>query len=529
MGGSLRGLARNPMRMNQDAILEHLVAPHAYPHATEDIRCIETHISWVFLTGPFAYKIKKAVKLPYLDFSTLDRRKQACRDELALNSRLAPDLYHEVVAIGGDAAAIRIGGTPALEYAVKMTQFPDGAIADELIEKDALSAAELSRFAEDIAAFHLDLPPDRAESPGDRILDNLTELESDVSDNDRPALEEIRNWIRSTIAQLATTFADRDASGRIRECHGDLHLSNVVRIDDRLIAFDCLEFSKSLRTIDLLDEVAFLFMDLVAYRRSDLAFVFLNAWLTVTGDYPGLRLLRLYAVHRALVRAKVEIAGARTSDQGESVRAGRYLKTALSITCPPRPYCLITMGLSGSGKSTIAAQLIGALGAVVLRSDIERKRLHGYGPAEDSGSGVGSGIYRPESTEKTYRHLLSMADAVLESGISVVIDGSFLKRRFRDSFHDGATKRNASFAILHCNAPTATLRQRIIERSRQRQDASEANLAVLENQLKTADAIDDAESAFVISLGTDSSIDTDELVSTIRSRSDQVSLSSTST
>ena len=517
MAESLRGLTLNPMHEDQDAVLESLCSKEAYPHAAHDIRTIETHISWVYLTGPFAYKIKKAVKLPYLDFSTLERRERACRDELSLNLRLAPELYQEVVTIGGDDSHLRVGGTPAIEFAVKISQFPDGAIADQLVQDDALNPPAFSALAEAIAAFHQTLTPALADAPGNRILSNLAELDSALTSEQRIPLQGIREWLNAELNRLSHVFAGRNATGHIRECHGDLHLGNIVRIDGRLIAFDCLEFSLALRTIDVVDEVAFLFMDLMAHGRSDLAFTFLSSYLELTGDYTGLRLLRIYAVHRALVRAKVEVSTLHQAEQATTNDgASRYLNAALALSRMLRPLCLITCGLSGSGKSTIASQLVASLGAVHLRSDTERKRLRGLKPTARTNSDVEQGIYNPDTTDETYRHLASCAESALAGGVTVIIDASFIDRRYRDLFRAMAARLDAGFIILSCEAPTELLRTRIAERYRQQSDASEANLDVLEHQLRTADAFGDDESASVFAIRTAEAVDTDRLAREVR-------------
>lgn len=507
------------MELDQDDVLEQLCEASAYPHRAETIRRIETHISFVYLTGDFAYKVKKAVKLPFLDFSTLDDRERACRDELTLNRRLAPALYHDVVGIGGDPKSVCVGGTPAIEFAVKITQFPEGAIADELIEEEALSTADFSDFAEHIAAFHQSLAPSDVQSAGERILKNLSEFESTTKNsNRRRQLEDIGAWIRSSVERLGDHFTERNLSGRIRECHGDLHLSNIVRIDEKLIAFDCLEFSLDLRTIDVIDEVAFLFMDLLAYGRSDLAFAWLNQYLTATGDYDGLRLLRLYATHRALVRAKV-------LPREES---RRYIDTASTLTQKRVPLCVITHGFSGSGKTTVARSLASLLKAVHLRSDIERKRRNDLQPTERSNAGIDQGIYSADSTEATYRSLGESAEASLDGGIDIIVDASFLNRRERDRFRFLARKLGSRFVILSLQAERDVLRDRITERNQQNNDASDADLAVLEHQLATADAFGADENRFIVTVATEEDHAGNQLADAIRARSIQESLSSTS-
>lgn len=513
------------MRQDQTAVLEALGSRDAYPHATRAIRLIETHISWVFLTGDFAYKVKKAVDLPYVDFSTLDKRERACRDELALNKRLAPALYHDVVTIGGGQGGVRVGGSPAIEYAVKMTQFPDGATADELISGDALDATELAELARTVAGFHQKLEPATGAPADERIRSNLEQLEAGLNDWQASLLELVAGWLRRTLDRVAETLQRRETAGRIRECHGDLHLGNIVRVDGRLIPFDCLEFSRDLRTIDVIDEVAFLLMDLVAHDRSDLGYVFLNSYLEITGDYDALRLLRLYAAHRALVRAKVALAA---PDDASTSRASAYLEAAADNARASRPLCVVTSGYSGSGKTTIARRLAPSLGAVHIRSDVERKRLHGLASDAQTESAIAEGIYRQDATQLTYRRLADAAEAALSGAVDIIVDASFLDAEQRDRFHALARRLDARFVILHCAAPAEILRQRIIARQQERSDASEADLAVLAHQLATAAPFTDAEQSQVHSIDTESEIDADQLAGAIRSRNDQSSSSTSS-
>jgi aminoglycoside phosphotransferase family enzyme/predicted kinase len=514
---------------HQAAILAALGSPAAYPHATDAIRTIETHISTVFLTGPYAYKVKKAVRFSFLDFSTLAQRERACRDELRLNRRLAPSIYEDVVGIGGEPGRLRIGGEPVMEWAVRMKQFAPGATAHELIRDAELTNAELLELAALIARFHASLPPSPGSDPGASILANLSELEATCPDALSRDLDEISTRLRSDLERLEPVLCARDTDGFVRECHGDLHLGNIVRFEGRLVPFDCLEFSRPLRTVDVIDETSFLCMDLLAHGRSDLAFTFLNRYLGISGDYAGVRLLRLYVAHRALVRTKVALASPRelpVPHTGEQAQC--YLEVALAQLRAPRPICVLMTGFSGSGKTTIARRLAPALGAVHVRSDVERKRLHGLDALADSRSGLAEGIYDAASSEATYRRLAEAAGAALAGRVDIILDAAFLSREQRDLVRATAGRLDAGFVILECKAPADELRNRIRQRLEARGDASEADLTVLEHQLATASPIDEEESADVLALDTRSDIDARELAAKIRARSAQPSLSSTS-
>jgi len=506
------------MSDGQARLLEALASPEAYPHAVDAIRVVETHISWVVLTGPFAYKIKKSLKLPFLDFSTLALRERYCRDELELNRRFAPDIYLDVVPIGGSAGEVRIGATPATEFAVRMRQFPAEATANRLLADNSLEEGELLALAEDIAKFHGTLASEGTDSAADRILENLAELETALAGRE-PELDVIARRLRERIAALEPVLAARLKSGAIRDCHGDLHLGNVARIDRRLRAFDCLEFDRRLRTIDVIEEIAFPFMDLAARDRADLAHAFVNRYLEITGDYPGVELLNLYAAHRALIRAKVVGIGMNEGLETEAARgARRYLEHAARALAPEAPLLVITSGLSGSGKTFLGKQLVAALPAIQVRSDIERKRLQGLASTTSASAAPGEGLYSPQSSDATYRRLATIADAALSGGINLIVDAAFLERARRDLFRGIAARHGGRFLILRCDAAVETLRQRVRERAAERRDASDATLAVLEHQFRTEEPIAQDESGVTLRIDTGEPVDAGRIAAEIRAR-----------
>jgi aminoglycoside phosphotransferase family enzyme/predicted kinase len=516
------------MSSEQRRLIDSLQSPNAFPHATTDIRVIETHISWVILTGEYAYKIKKAVQLPFVDFSTLARRQRFCDDELRLNSRLAPEIYLAVVPIGGSYSQAKIGVSPAIEVAVQMRQFPADATADRLIAQDRLVGDDLRRLAQRMASFHAALEP-QADPDGDAgIVENLTELESVLPTNSASTLREISGPLRAAILELEPIREARVRDGRIRECHGDLHLANLAWIESDLVPFDCLEFDHDLRTIDVIDEIAFLYMDLSAHARRDLAFEFLNGYLEHSGDYAGLRLLHLYAAHRALVRAKVEAIGHRASSLGAAhPDADAYLDCARAELRPRKPCLVITNGLSGSGKSTLARRLAAAYGAVHVRSDVERKRLHGLAATDRTRQAVGQKLYSTAASDATYGRLRSIAESALRGGIPVIVDAAFLSAVRRAQFAELARQLRAEYLILACHAPIPILRDRIRKRLETRLDPSDADEAVLDHQLATAEPFTAAEELLAITADTSADVDIEALSQEIRAHG-QVSLSSTS-
>jgi uncharacterized protein len=281
--------------------------------AGKSVRLVETHISWVLLAGHYAYKIKKAVDLGFLDYSSLDARHYYCAEEIRLNRRLAPGIYLNVIAIGGSADNPALGQQPALEYAVRMRRFAASRQLDRLALGNKISAQHIDSLAATIARFHGNLPAaavDSSFATGDAVrrdaLQNFEQLHDLLADHgDADKLAALRRASDSEYSACRGVFEQRLLQGYVRECHGDLHLGNIVLIDDQPVPFDCIEFNPALRWIDVMSEVAFTVMDLLHHQRASLAWRFLNAWLESSGDYSGIRVLRFYLAYRAMVRAKV--------------------------------------------------------------------------------------------------------------------------------------------------------------------------------------------------------------------------------
>jgi hypothetical protein len=499
-------------------LIQALHRPACYDHPVQDIRLVETHISWVLLTGPYAYKIKKPVNLGFLDFSSLEKRRFYCEEELRLNRRLAPSLYLEVVSItGSPASPVLSGNGEAIEYAVKMVQFPEEARLDRMLVRGELRPQHIDLLAQELAGFHgriavagNDKPfgdPDHVYEP---VRQNFIQIRSRIEAGDKAPLQRLESWSETSFAELRMTFENRKRGGFIRECHGDAHLANMVWLEQRAMLFDCLEFSANLRWIDVMSELAFLVMDLDDRGRPDLARRALNGYLEHTGDYTGLAVFRFYQVYRALVRAKV--ACIRLSQSGlsdtEKTRGREeyrgYTNLAGRYTQPPPPALIITHGLSGSGKTWLSQQLLEALDAVRVRSDIERKRLHGLAPAERSGSGIASGIYAPDASRRTYAHLAELAATILRAGHTVIVDAAFLKHSQRDQLHTVANERRVPFVILDIEVTENILRQRLRQRAAQQHEVSEAGLTVLDHQLATREPLADTERRHV--LGVDGAV-----------------------
>ena len=481
------------------AELVGLELPRAYPHPVERVELIETPISWVLLAGEFAYKIKRPVCYPFVDLRAPARRKHFCEEELRLNRRFAPQLYLDLCAVvRADDGDARIGADgPVLEYAVRMRSFPRADELDRLLEARRIEPSGLEAFARELALIHSRLPVAARQEPWGTpqhvhslLTRNLTECaqaagalrtETDVLALEQPLLRRL--------AVAAPWIAARRAGGRVRECHGDLHCRNLVRIGSRLVAFDCMEFEPAFRWIDVADEVALLSSDLTARDRPLHAHAFRSGYLAQSGDYHACRVLKLYEAHRALVRAKVAALSAtgaadpleRESQREEHLRLIGQAAATLEGSGAKPPLILMS-GLSGSGKTWLARPLAERLRAVHLRSDVQRKRRVGLDELAPSRSEVAAGLYTSEATALLYDDLARAAEDVMVGGYAALVDATFLRRAQRAQFRTLARRLGAPLYLISCEAAPAVLRARIAERRRSRRDASEADESVLEWQ-----------------------------------------------
>ncbi|MDT8450517.1 MAG: AAA family ATPase [Wenzhouxiangellaceae bacterium] len=503
----------------RNTLIEALRRPEVWPHPVERVELIETHISWVLLAGDYACKIKKPVDLGFLDFSTLEKRRFFCDEELRLNRRTAPGLYLDVVAITGEVDAPEIGGEgPALEYAVRMRRFDSEATFDRLLAAGELGAEDIDQLAENLAGLHETAavaPPDSRHGTFRAIAgpmrDNFTALNERLEE---PRLAALADRTRNRLHELNPVIEQRRVGGMVRECHGDAHLGNVARIDGSATLFDCIEFNPDLRWIDTVCDLAFTVMDLFFNAADELAWRLLDRYLERTGDYPGMQLLPLYIVYRALVRAKVG-AFRLDDDQAdrEAVRADieRHIALAERIAGQRRPALFITMGVSGSGKSWLAERLVRRCGLIRIRSDVERKRLFGLPPGASGKSEVGRGLYTREAGERTYDRLVELARPVIEAGLPVLIDAACLKKAQRDRFSELADSMAIPFGILQTIAKDELLQERIARRNEEGGDPSDAGLEVLAHQQKTCEPPAEVEDRQVLTIDSATSDGTDRV------------------
>ncbi|AYC31690.1 hypothetical protein D3880_04465 [Pseudomonas cavernae] len=512
-------------------LIAALQNPALYPHPVEAFQVIETHISWVLLTGPYAYKIKKPVNFGFLDFTDLAARQHFCGEELRLNQRLTEGLYLEVLPITGSAEAPQLAGAgPAIEYALKMRQFPQSQLLSEVQARRELTSAHIDALAKQIADFHAQTPAVPASHPlcspqaiVAPMRQNFAQIRPLLSDKlDLQQLDALEAWTEASFSRLEPLLAQRAANGSIRECHGDIHLGNATLLDGEVVLFDCIEFNEPFRMIDIASDAAFLAMDLEDRNLKPLARRFVSTWLEHTGDYAALELLNFYKAYRALVRAKVNLF--RLGQEQDAVQRAvilrqyrSYAALAESYSAIPSRLLAITHGVSAVGKSHVAVRLVEALGAIRLRSDVERKRLFGEQPATAQGQ-LHGGIYNPDASAATYQRLHQLAAGALHAGFPVVIDAAYLQQAQRQAACLAAESAGVPFLILDCQAPQEVIVEWLAQRQNAGQDPSDATLEVIQAQQASREALGAEELTHCKRVNTHESASLDSLISGIRQR-----------
>ncbi len=496
------------------ALLLALRDPAFYPHPVDRVEVIETHISWVFLAGEYAYKLKKPVKFGFLDFSTPALRRRYCAQELRLNQRFAGQIYLDLVGFGSSPQRPVWGASPSIETAVRMRRFPESGRLDHLQSAGSLSTREIDAFASTVAQFHQTAaradpasPFGSVESLRETLTVNFRTLRDLTEPSQAQRIDALERWSNAACDRLTSLIDGRRRAGAVRECHGDLHLANMVWFNDDALLFDCIEFNDSLRWIDTLNDIAFLLMDLESRREFALASRFLDRYLVATGDYGGLALLPLFKQYRALVRAAVNALRLHQSGISREERAcddrlvHRYIELAESYVRVQPLRMILMHGLPGSGKTTVAAQIAPALAAVCLHSDVERKRLAGLAATQRSDSPLDEGIYTPVASEATYGRLRDLTQTLLRAGQSVIVDAAFADRNRRAEFVDLAQRCGAQAHIITMNIPADALRARVARREQRAGEYSEAGLAVLERAIALQEPLDPKELALTVRVG----------------------------
>jgi aminoglycoside phosphotransferase family enzyme len=482
-------------------------------------RLIQTHISSVILAGDKAYKLKKPVDFGFLNFTDRAQRRHFCHEEIRLNQALSDGLYLHVADISGSVDAPSFGAEgDVIESAIVMHRFADGARLDEVLAHEGLALEQMDELAIRLADFHAHAPRVEANStlgepatlyfPMAQNFEQIRPLLASEDVVSHAQLERLRLWTEARYAQLQALLAARKHEGFVRELHGDMHLGNMARVDGKIIIFDAIEFNDSFRWIDVMSELAFLLMDLQDRGLPAHANRLLNHYLEISGDYPGLELLRFYQTYRAMVRAKVALLGVAFGGSDEQIAAARaqyarYANLAESYSQAAPTQLIITHGFSASGKSLAAQILAESLGLIRIRADIERQRLY----PERGEAGVNSGRYSPEATAQTYQRLLELAQGVLKSGWGVILDATYLKIATRTPVLEMANRLGVPYHIIDMHCPDELLRQRLLMRAKAGGDPSEATLEVLNAQQSSAEPLSDAEKPKALPLRCDTAVE----------------------
>ena len=516
------------MNIDLSVLITLLQQPETYDHAVDKIQLRETHISLVIMTGQYVYKIKKSVDYGFLDFSTLEKRKIYCEEEVRLNSRLAPNMYLGVVPICGDLNSAKINGKGTIiEYAVKMRQFDTRHEFDKLLASHQLdqrlideTAVVLANFHSNIAVASKDAPYSTPEAIYHSVRENFEQIallgkQWLESHHTTTVLQSLRQWADAQHKTLETVFTARKTDGFIRECHGDLHLRNITLFEGKVTPFDGIEFNKNLSWIDVISDIAFILMDLDSHDRYDYSRQLLNRYLSLTGDYSGLEVLNYYKVYRAIVRAKVvglRLLQLERNNNDLSIEIEKYLRLAMDYIQPKKAKLIITNGSSGSGKTFISQLLLEKSDIIRIRSDVERKRIIKLNKMHRNDNKYNSGIYGEEASSMTYNHLLHLAGIILNAGYSVIVDAAFLKKEQRQLFCKYAHTNDIPFLIMHCLSQIDLQRERLNKRALDARDASDADTEILMHQLKSQETLTTEERKFSITINNNNKPDLKQII-----------------
>lgn len=496
--------------LNQTRILaSQLQNSKLYPFPIQEFKLIETHVSLVILTGTYAYKIKKPVDFEFLNFTTLEQRHHFCQKELELNQRLAPHLYLSVVPIYGtpENPSFEKAGDP-IEYAIQMREFSQSCLLDVMLQNQQLDSSHIEALAKTLADFHKKTPVTHDDYYGsypqihEPVLQNFEQITALLENSEAQAdIEFQKNWANQQYHFFKNDFLARKQQGFIRECHGDCHLGNMIWLDQKPIIFDCIEFNESFRVTDTMADVGFFTMDLCDKDRPDLANFFLNSYLEYSQDYDGLSVYPYYFAYRAIVRAKIALFDLHYSQHNEQEKSKIYshyqhlvrLANQFALQATQPQSITLTYGLSGSGKTFKARQLAQSQNLIHLRSDAIRKIISGIDLYSKNMAPINGDLYSFDMHDQTYAKLYEITEKCLRAGFSVVIDASFIKKKYRDRFYQLAQSRSIQFHIISCEQPLETLKQRIQQRGAAQSDISDAYLDVLEMQAQTIEALDATE------------------------------------
>ena len=492
-------------------VIQKMLQPDFYPHPVAgSIQLIQTHASYILLTGDRAYKVKKPVNFDFLDYSTLENRQHFYTEELRLNQRGAPELYLQVLPIVQTETGIHLGGTgEPIEYTLQMRQFPQESLFSSLFQQGKLTEAHLEELGRVLANFHTQAPTNDYIRSFGKIAQVRASFDENYQQTQKyiggpqtqTQFEATKHYTDRFFQQQQALFASRIQNHYIRECHGDLHLRNICLWHNKIQLFDCIEFNESFRFVDVIYDAAFTSMDLEDNQRPDLANAFLNTYIECTGDWEGLQLLPLYASRQAYVRAKVtsflldDPAISATEKEHAAAIAARYYQLAWQYTQSHRGRLILMAGLSGSGKSTTARRLARHLHAIHIRSDAVRKHLGGI-PLDAQGS---VDLYTLAMSQQTYDRLQQLGLLLAAQGFPVILDAKYDRSQFRLAVANQAKANQIPLQICHCTAPVEVL----VKRLQQRQgDISDATDALIAQQQATWESFTETEQAYAIALDT---------------------------
>ncbi|MDX2215919.1 MAG: AAA family ATPase [Oculatellaceae cyanobacterium bins.114] len=491
------------------SLIQQMLQPEFYPHPVQlPIQLIQTHVSYVLLTGELAYKVKKPVDFGFLNYSSLEQRQHFCHEELRLNRRGAAELYLQVLPITQDGDQCHLEGEgEVVEYAVQMRQFPQETLLTSLYDRGELTESLLQELAVAIAQFHSTAEANdyiRTFGTIPKIREafdqNYDQTEAYIGGpQTQEQFDKTRTYTDRFFAERQALFSDRVRHNWIRECHGDIHLRNICLWHGKLFLFDCIEFNEPFRFVDVMYDVAYIVMDLEARQRPDLTTVFLNTYVEQTGDWEGLQILPLYVNRQSYVRAKVtsfllDIPSIPDAEkQAASETAALYYRLAWQYVQPRQGRLFLMSGLSGSGKTTTARQLAKQVNGIHVRSDAVRKHLGGI-PLQQRGDDQ---LYTPEMTEKTYHRLLDLGITLAKEGYTVILDAKYDRQALRQEAIAQAQANNLPIQLIYCSAPLEVLSDRLKQRTG---DIADATADLLPTQY--LEPFTETEQPFVATLDT---------------------------
>lgn len=507
--------------MTQPNLLDSMTNPNFYPHKPDAVELIQTHISYVFIAGDIVYKVKKPVNFGFLDFTSLDKRKFYCDEELRLNKRLAPSIYLDVVPIAQDSQGNIFPGTgeKVIDYAVRMKKLPLDKMLKTLLANGRADEKVMDAVANKIAAFH------KVAETGGRI-DEMGGIAT-IRHNHEENFTQTYNYINITIPEYQYNFIKdyvenfltdnksllkkRVVDSKIRDCHGDLHLEHIC-IADEIIIFDCIEFNERFRFGDVAAEVAFLTMDLDYNGYPEQAESFVKSYLKYSNDADMIMLLNFYRCYYAYVRGKVTSFRLDQKDISANERsqvvktAKRYFDLAYTYAVHlEKPVLILTAGLMGCGKSYQARHLAARLGARTIRTDVLRKELLNINPTDRHNEDFGRGIYSDDISRLTYDKAYELAQSEIKSGKPVIIDASFKRRSERQKAVQMAQRLNIPFYVIECTCRDEIVKMRLDKRVQEKTNASDGRWEIFQEQKNDFDEINEiaAENYFKIDTSED--------------------------